>query len=207
MTAIRVPPGRAGRLWLRHRLDTARRGATLLDRKLRSLREEQHRLAIQSHLTGEEWTKQAQQARTWLLRAALAGGQRGLRLASVNEPATVTVAWTSSMGVRYPAEATCVLPDVSPSSPSLPGSTAVALAEDAHRTALRAAVRHAAALAAERVVSAEVSTTRQRVRSLRHHWIPRLGEALARVELELAEQERAEGVRHRWAASRVPHQN
>ena len=32
-----VPPGRAGRLWLQRRLETARRGAGLLDRKLRIL--------------------------------------------------------------------------------------------------------------------------------------------------------------------------
>ena len=67
---------------------------------------------------------------------------------------------------------------------------------------LRAAVRHDAVLAALRMVSAEVSTTRQRMRCLRQHWIPHLTEALARVELELAEQERAEGVRHRWATGR-----
>jgi V/A-type H+-transporting ATPase subunit D len=200
MISLRVPPGRAGRLWLRRRLDTAEHGAALLDRKLRALREQQRRLAIQVHYTGEEWTGRARQAHTWLLRAVLAGGQRGLRLAGDGQSAAVAVTWTSAMGVRFPAEATCVLPADSPSSPSLPGSTAVVAAQRAHRAALQAAVRHAAALAAERAVSAEVAVTRQRARALRRHWIPRLSEALARVELELAEQERAEGVRHRWAA-------
>jgi V/A-type H+/Na+-transporting ATPase subunit D len=40
MTAHRlsVPPGRAGRLWLVRRLEVARRGADLLDRKLSGYR-------------------------------------------------------------------------------------------------------------------------------------------------------------------------
>lgn len=202
MITIRVPPGRAGRLWLRHRLDTAEHGAALLDRKLRALREQQRRLAIQARYTEEEWTTLARRARTWLLRAALAGGQRGLRLADDEHSAEVTVTWTSAMGVRYPAEATCALPGGPAVSPALRGSTAVVHAERAHRAALRAGVRHAAALAAEQVVNAEVAVTRQRARALRRHWIPRLSEALSRVEMELAEQERAEGVRHRWAADR-----
>ena len=39
-----VPPGRAGRLWLQRRLQVARRGADLLDRKLRLLADELGRL-------------------------------------------------------------------------------------------------------------------------------------------------------------------
>lgn len=42
--ARRTPPGRAGRLRLRHSLDVAERGADLLERKLRILRAEHERL-------------------------------------------------------------------------------------------------------------------------------------------------------------------
>jgi V/A-type H+/Na+-transporting ATPase subunit D len=34
---VHVPPGRAGKLWLTRRLQVARRGAGLLDRKLQIL--------------------------------------------------------------------------------------------------------------------------------------------------------------------------
>jgi V/A-type H+/Na+-transporting ATPase subunit D len=198
MSTIRVPPGRTGRLWLRHRLDTASRGAALLEQKVRGLRDEQSRLAQRARCSGEEWAKQAQEAQSWLLRAALVGGQPAIRLAGMNEPAAVTITWTTAMGVRYPSDAVCTLPPAD--SPSLPGSMAIIRAAQAHRLALDVAVRHAVAIAAERVVGAEVTATSHRVRSLRQHWIPRLQEALARAELELEEQERAEGVRHRWAA-------
>jgi hypothetical protein len=33
----------------------------------------------------------------------MAGGQRGIRLASGSEPAAVAINWTMAMGVRYPA--------------------------------------------------------------------------------------------------------
>ncbi|HSO55578.1 MAG TPA: V-type ATPase, D subunit, partial [Actinomycetes bacterium] len=49
-----VPPGRAGRLWLRGRLATAERGLDLLDRKLRILRREQERLRLLERRTAEE---------------------------------------------------------------------------------------------------------------------------------------------------------
>ena len=76
----RVPPGRAGRLWLRGRLATAERGLDLLDRKLRILRREQERLRLLERRTGEELRRRCGDADRWLLRAALLGGQRGLRL-------------------------------------------------------------------------------------------------------------------------------
>ncbi|MEO6086450.1 MAG: V-type ATP synthase subunit D [Umezawaea sp.] len=199
MTTVRVPPGRAGRQWLRRRLDSAAHAASLLERKSRALREEQHRLELQVHHTGEEWTSAEEAARSWLLRAAMAGGQRGIRLACTAEQAEVTITWATSMGVRYPARAVCALPQA---ESSLPGSTAVVRAAQEHRAALAAAVRHAVAVAALSRVSAEVDKTRRSVRALRQHWIPRLEEARTRVELALEEQESAEGVRHRWAAGR-----
>lgn len=82
----------------------------------------------------------------------------------------------------------------------MPGGAAVVRAAQAYRIALRTAVQLAALLAARRTIDTEIAITRRRIRSLRQHWIPRLTEALAQVEFELAEQERAESIRHRWAA-------
>ncbi|WP_243769443.1 V-type ATP synthase subunit D [Streptomyces cyanogenus] len=44
--------------------------------------------------------------------------------------------------------------------------------------------------------------TRQRVRALRRHWIPRPRRDLAAVELALEEAVHEEAVRRRWAAAR-----
>ncbi|MFD2417116.1 V-type ATP synthase subunit D [Amycolatopsis pigmentata] len=60
-----------------------------------------------------------------------------------------------------------------------PGPSALVLARQAYEEAARAAARHAAAGAALCAVTAEANATRRRVRALRHHWIPVLGEALA----------------------------
>jgi V/A-type H+-transporting ATPase subunit D len=197
--SLRHPPGRAGRLWLRKRLEIARRGSDLLDRKLRILRREQERLALLVQRTGEEWQRTCGDAETWLLRAALLGGQRALRLAGDGAPAEVTVVWAETMGIHYPVQATCAPPG--DRGPLAPRSAALGQAASAHRTALAAALRHAAATAAARTVDDEVAVTRQRLRAIEDRWIPRLQAALAEVELTLDEQERADGVRLRRAAA------
>lgn len=193
----RVPPGRAGRLWLRDRLATAERSLDLLDRKLRILHHEQERLRLLERRTGEELGRTCLDAETWLLRAALLGGQRSLRLAAGGQPAGVTVAWRDTMGIRYPAEASCTVPQ--PASPAVAGTAALGPAADAHRAALAAAVRHAAATAAVRLVGEEVTATRQRLRAVQDRWIPGLRAALAELELSLDEQEQADHARLRRA--------
>lgn len=197
---IREPPSRAGRLRLRHRLEAAERAASLLEQKLRALRQEQQRLAQRAEDSDREWTHRAREADTWLLRAALLTGQRGLWLAQPEERAVIGVRWATTVGLRYPAQADCVLPPPSADSPGLACGTAVVGAEQAYRTALEAAARHAADRAALHAVSAEATATRQRVRALRRHRIPRLADELSTVEIELEEQDRAEGLRRRWAA-------
>ncbi|MGH3479547.1 MAG: V-type ATP synthase subunit D [Nocardioidaceae bacterium] len=197
MSALRVPPGRVGRLWLRRRLEVSTLAADLLEQKLRALREEERRLTLLLQRTGEEWTRSATEADRWLLRAAVAGGDRSLRLATVAASATVTVTWRVAMGVRYPAEASCVLPA---RDSAVPGGAALAEAEAAYQTALQAAVRHAVAQGATQRIRREVDATRLRVRALNRNWIPRLRAALKRRELELEELEHAEGVRRRMAA-------
>ncbi|MGC9669785.1 V-type ATP synthase subunit D [Planosporangium sp. 12N6] len=194
----RVPPGRAGRLWLRRRLDTAERGVRLLDRKLRILRTEQERLRQVAEQTGVAWQARCREAERWLARAAMLGGQREIRLATGAPTAEVTVEWGSVMGARYPLEATCR----PTGGQRVPGTVALDQAIAAHRAALQAAVAHAAATESCRVIDAEVAETRRRVRALGDRWIPRLTEALAALDQRLEETERAEQIRMRWAAER-----
>lgn len=195
----RVPPGRAGRLWLQHRLDIAGRGAELLDHKLRILHTERARMSLLAERTGETWATAVREADTWLLRGALLGGQRALRLSGGGPPATVDVRWAVSMGVRYPVEAVCAVPARSPGA--VPdGSAALVAAREAYVAAVQAAVAHAAAQAAVRVVAAEEAATRRRLRAIEDRWVPRLQEAMSQVRLDLEEQEHTDGVRLRWAA-------
>jgi V/A-type H+-transporting ATPase subunit D len=196
---MRVPPGRAGRLWLRGRLQVAQRGLDLLDRKLRILRREHERLALLAQRTGDGWERACRQAETWLLRAALLGGQRALRLSADSSPVEVTIAWRDTMGIRYPAEASCEFGKEA--SPPLPGTAALDPAAAAHRAALAAAVQHAAATAALETVAAEITATSQRLRAIQDRWIPRLQATLAEVELALDESEQADAARLRRAAA------
>lgn len=201
MAELRVPPGRAGRLWLRRRLGTARLAADLLDRKLRILRGEQARLAALARDSGAVWEAAWRAADSWGLRAAMLGGRRELRLGA-SSPAEVDIAWGTVMGLRYPAVATCRVPDA-PAGGHEPGTAAVVEAAAAYRTALRAGAEHAAASAALRAVDAEVAATRRRWRAVQQRWIPRLEAALLDLGQRLEEAERAEGVRQRWSRPHV----
>jgi V/A-type H+-transporting ATPase subunit D len=200
MADLRVPPGRAGRQWLRHRLAVAERGVGLLEQKLRVLQTAQQGLRGAADSAERDWLARAEQAEVWGLRAGLSGGQRALRMAAARDPAEVHLPWVSVMGVRYPGEPGCDPPASGPGDGRILGNAAVVHARTAYEVALLAAVRFAAAGAAVQVVAAELATTRQRQRALRKHWIPRLRAALLAVDLELEEQERAEAVRRRWAA-------
>jgi V/A-type H+/Na+-transporting ATPase subunit D len=191
---LAVPPGRAGRLWLQRRLATARRGCDLLDRKLRLLQMEATRLSTSAAQTAAEWERCQARADVWLLRAAVLGGERAIRLSADPSPAEVTITYSVVMGMRYPARGTCSVP---------PGTTwdgpAVIAARQAHRAALAAAVDHAVAAEALRIIEAEALATRYRLRAIRDRWMPRLEQALAEVTFALEEQERADAARLRLA--------
>jgi len=193
-----VPPGRAGRLWLTRRLAVARRGADLLDRKLRILREETRRLRDAAAQTAADWDRSCADAERWLLRASMLGGERAIRLAAVGPGADVTISYGSTMGVRYPDGAACRIQ----ASEAWDGP-ALTATRQAHGRALEAAVRHAAAAEALRVVEAEMLATRYRLRAVKNRWIPRLEQALAEVTLALEEQELADTARLRLAAGRT----
>lgn len=196
MAALRVPPGRAGRLWLRRRLDLAERGAALLDRKLAILEPEARRLAALRDQTAREWEAACLRARAWQLRAALLGGRHSL-LSATAPAADITVHTATLAGVHYPAEVDCQLPQDLPSTTDT--SATLLSARTAHREALTAAAQHAAASAAAHALHRELAATRTRVRGLRHHRIPALHNALAQLEFTLEEQERADLVRLSWA--------
>ena len=194
-----VPPGRAGRLWLTKRLQVARRGADLLDRKLRILTEELGRLREFAAQTAEEWNRSCVEAERWLLRASVLGGQRAVRLAADSLVADVTISYTVSMGVRHPASTTCVIP-----VPATWDGPTLTRTRQAHGVALAAAAEHAAAAEALRVVEAEALATRYRLRAIRDRWIPRLEQALAEVTLAIEEQELADAARLRLASGPTP---
>lgn len=203
MVELRVPPGRAGRLWLLHRLGVARRGADLLGQKLRILHDEERRRALRARQTEQAWVTAARAAETWLLRAALLDGQRVTRLTTAPPAARVELTWTDVMGTRYPDRATCLLP-AGPAAglPTAAGGPAWEPARAAVAEAVAAAVQHAVACNAQQIVAAEKAVTQRRLRAIEDRWIPRLERALERVEVELEEFERADGVRLRRAAAR-----
>lgn len=193
---LAVPPGRAGRLWLDRRLEAARRGADLLDRKLRILQAELGQLRTAAAQSEREWQSCSAEADRALLFAALLGGQRAIRLATPDGYAEVRIGHAVTIGVRHPAAGTC-----SPPAGPVPwaGST-VEQARQAHADALAAAVRHAVAAEALRIIEAETVATRYRLRAIRDRLIPRLEQARSEVALAIDELERADGARLRRAA-------
>ncbi|WP_244162884.1 V-type ATP synthase subunit D [Streptomyces bungoensis] len=196
----RVPPGRAGRLKLRRSLGTALRGADLLERKLRLLLDHERAARGAAREAGRVWRERLAEADGWLVRGVLLGGERALAEAVPAEGARVDVRWGALMGVRHPAAVEWAGP-VRSAAETTPPNTALAHAETAYRAAVRAAAEHAVRQAAADLLAAEAERTRQRVRALRRHWIPRLRGELAAVELGLEEAEQEEAVRRRWAAS------
>ncbi len=192
-----MPPGRAGRLRLDRRLQSARRGADLLDRKLRILQGDLAGLAAAAGRAEREWHDLAAAADRALLIASVLSGQRALGLAAGQGCAEVSVSYAVTMGVRRPAGATCGPPP----GPTPWASAPVAEARQAHEAALGAAVRYAAAARALEVVETEAAATRVRLRALRDRLIPGLVQARDQVMLAIDELERADAARVRRAAA------
>ncbi|WP_228000291.1 V-type ATP synthase subunit D [Nocardia australiensis] len=195
-----MPPGHAGRQWLRERLELAERGAGLLEDKLRILRPQRQRLRARVHETARAWQHHCREAQTWTVRATLLSGQRAVRLAAPERATTVTLTSTATVGIRYPEQATCTFPpETDPTA--VTSSSAVSMAQRAHRDAVDAAADHAVALAGLRIVEREFAATQLRARALRKRWLPRLHAALVQLELHLEEQERAEAIDRKLAAA------
>jgi len=183
---------------LERRLQTARHGAELLDRKRRIMVNELERLRLRADRSRQEWEDRAREAAVWLQRAAALDGRERIGAASPASAAEVELTWGAAMGVAFPEEAQCQPPVAPPAG----GSSALSYAVVAHRSALIAAVQHAAAQRAVLLVSAELAVTRTRQRAVEKRWIPRLEEDLMAIRRQLDEQEREEGLRLRWAAGR-----
>ena len=192
---FRVPPGRAGRLWLDRRLGAARRGADLLDRKLHILQAELTVRQSAAAAASADWDRCRVDADLWLLRASLLGGQRAMRLSTDGALAEVTVTYTDTMGAHHPDGASCVIP-----ASGGWDSPVIAAVRQAHRAALTAAVRQAAAAEALRVIQTETAATRYRLRAIRKRWIPRLEQAMADITLAIEEQELGDAARLRLAS-------
>lgn len=195
--AVAVPPGRAGRLRLERRLQVARRGADLLDRKLRILQRELPILRADAERAARDWARCAADADQWLLRAALLGGQRAIRLASRGANTQVDVGYAVTVGVAHPAAVTCTF-----RAPESWTGPTLAAARQAHQAALQAAARSGAASAALRIMEAEAATTRLRLRAVKDRWIPLLEQTRAELALAIDEQERADNARLRLAVAK-----
>jgi V/A-type H+/Na+-transporting ATPase subunit D len=197
--SLRVPPGRAGRLWLEHRVEAAHRGADVLDQKRRALLRLERELATGLDASRAEWEHGARDANDWLVRATTLSGQRHLKLALVHtgKPATVRLTWHNSLGVVYPSRCEIDLPEPTDIA-SLGGSAALADAADAHRRALEAAARYAVIKTAHARVAGELAATALRGRAIERRWIPQHEAALTRLRLSLDEAEREEAARTRW---------
>ncbi len=199
MSALRgQPPGRAGLMWLHHRLGLARRAASRLDQKLRILRTEQAAFAMLQERTGLTWERRCREADLWFLRAALLGGQEGVRPAPGTSAAEVRIEWTTALGTTYPVRGSCVTPDPDPQLAAV-SSAALVEATAAYRRALEAGVEHAVASTAARAIDAEVATTQRRLRGVQNRWVPRLERAADVLRLSLDEAEYAEQIRLRRA--------
>jgi V/A-type H+-transporting ATPase subunit D len=197
---MRIPPGRAGRLWLLRRLDVARRGADVLDQKRQTLLREQERLAAQLAETAAEWERLAVASAEWNTRALTIAGPRRIFLSAFHRSgqADVSVEWRNTLGVVVPASARVQL-GPSPDFVALGGGSTVALAARAHERALAAGAAHAAARMAHDAISAELARTTRRVRAIERRWIPQHEAELARLELRLEEVELEDVARAHWA--------
>ena len=114
--ADRVPPGRAGRLWLLGRLASAKRSADLLDHKRRLIRIELERLEISQREAATAFERASRAATSWGRRSILLGG-----IAQMTHAATplvglarVEILWQSTMGVTYPDVPRIEAPTLSP---------------------------------------------------------------------------------------------
>ncbi|MFI6674254.1 V-type ATP synthase subunit D [Kribbella sp. NPDC050470] len=191
--------GRAARLALTARLTTAQRAVALLDRKQRALAAEGERLELVAVRAAEAFDEQARAASGWLRRATALDGTRAINKSTPRATTEVGIGYEVTMGVRHPTRTDVRFgPQAEPA-----GSSALAYTAQAHRAALVAAVRLAAAQRSVSLVAAELALTRQQQRALELRWIPKLELRLAELSQRLDETEREENVRLRWAASRT----
>jgi V/A-type H+-transporting ATPase subunit D len=196
---LRIPPGRAGRTWIAARLETARRGADLLDRKRQALLREQARVWTEADASRRAWHDALAQAEQWTARATMLDGSGRLELLTrhVTTRATAELAWSSLMGAQLPSLREVAIP-TPPALSALGASAAAVFAAQAWCQATRDATRHAVALRADAELSAELGRATRRLRALQKRWIPQHEAALAQLDLTLDETQREQAARVRW---------
>ena len=200
--AERIPPGRAGRLWLVAHLASAHRGRDLLDRKHQLLRREQERLTAIVAQQCKAWEETLTLAQSWSLRAGILGGTAvtALFARAIAGEATVTITYGNTMGVRHPDHARCTLPELTPAA-AVAGNMALPPAAQAYCNAVQAAVDAAVTVTALRLIENELLATRRRLRGIERHRIPAFARSLSALQLQLDELEREEQVVARMARS------
>lgn len=198
-------PGRARRLWIRDRLDRARRALDLLDRKRRILLAAEERMRPVRDRAAAEWADAAGKAVRDGRRADAVAGTWAVDLAawSLRGGADVGAGWVRTVGISHPGEPDVHLPELplSYAAASGPEVTAAALAA---RRAVRAAAAVAAAERSLALLRAELAATERRHRAVERARIPALEDELRLLELRLDELERQERVVARWVSRRAP---
>ena len=201
--ALRIPPGRAGRIWLVRRLEIARHGAELLDRKRQALLRKQGQARSEAAEARRAWEDAAAQVALWSARAAMGDGAGRLEMLTrhVDEPASLQLSWSNLMGAQLPSVERISVPDRPPLSPLGACSAAVFLARTC-REATCAAARHAVAERADTEISAELNRAARRLRALRERLVPQHEQALTQLDLALDESQREQAARVRWLTHR-----
>ncbi|MEZ5094363.1 V-type ATP synthase subunit D [Nocardioides sp.] len=191
------PRTRADRLHLLHRVDTARRAATLLRSKEEALEREQDRVAGHLARATSDWAAALGTATSLLARARALGASGELDRWVRTLPATATAAptWQVSMGVSYPTAVACTPGP----RPDLTTTAALGPAADAYAAALSAAATAAGAALAQRRLDRELAETRRRRRAVEDRLLPELEDTCRRLELHLDELDREEAQRVRTA--------
>ena len=200
---LRVPPGRAGRPWLLHRLEVARSAADVLEEKRRALLRRRETLAREVADARLDWDRLAGEAAELHRRARTLSGARRVRLAAFfgGGRADARVQWRNVLGVNLPTATEVAFTeaiDLAPFGATVP----LVLAAGAHRRALTAAAEFARAREAHRRVSEELMHTARRLRAIEKRWMPEHEQALARLDLRLDELEREDSSRVRWFQER-----
>lgn len=199
MAGIRgAPPGRAGRLWLRRRLEVATRSRDQLDRTLHLVELERHRLLALEEAHRADWERACTEGATWLARAGVLVGRDGIRTATPPATLTAEVGWATTAGVVHPLTVTVAHAGTPPTVHL--ASTALAPARDAYDRALAAGGALAGVQAGLRSLDRQAAATRRRLRGLDKRWIPRLEQSLRDLEAALEQGEREDRGRLRGAA-------
>jgi len=200
---IRVPPGRAGQVWLRRRLATARRGVDILSRKQRLLADERERRLPLAAAARAAWIQACTEAQRWSERSLRLGHRQQIALvvAELGSPATVSVAWHNVMAVSIPQTPECRFPDLRAAG-AVGGSSATDQAISALANAVVKAAEHAVIQRALVNIDRELLQTRRRLRLLERRRLPQLEQALAMSQERLEQSEREDTLRLRWARAR-----